>query len=82
VGSSRVVPFLCIVAAQVLFWMLTFPANQATANWTTLPADWAALRARWEYSHAMAAGLNLLALLSLLLAAGRMLDRQAAERAR
>jgi hypothetical protein len=58
--------FVCIIAAQVLFWTLTFPANQATANWTTVPDDWQALRARWEYSHAAAALLNLIAFCALL----------------
>ena len=55
------VALACICATQVLFWTLTYPANRAAANWTTLPAHWTALRARWEYSHAAAAGLNLIA---------------------
>jgi hypothetical protein len=38
------VAFLCIVAAQVLFWTLTFPANQATANWTLAPGNWRCAR--------------------------------------
>jgi len=60
------VAFLCIVAAQVLFWTLTFPANQATANWTITPDNWEALRMQWEYSHAAAAILNLAAFIALL----------------
>jgi hypothetical protein len=40
-----------LVLAQLAFWFFTFPANQATDNWTTMPADWAQLRAQWEYSH-------------------------------
>lgn len=47
--------FGCIVLAQVLFWSFTFPANQATGNWTMLPEGWSALRAQWEYSHAASA---------------------------
>jgi hypothetical protein len=61
------VAFLSLAAAQVVFWIYTFPANQATANWTTVPANWEALRTQWEYSHAAGAGLNLLALVALVL---------------
>ncbi len=32
------------------------------------PADWTALRDRWEYAHAARAGLSLLSLLALLIA--------------
>jgi hypothetical protein len=60
--------FLCVLAAQVLFWTLTFPANQATANWTVAPENWEALRAQWEHSHAAAAVLNVVALVALILA--------------
>lgn len=58
-----------LVAAQVVFWVFTFPANQATANWTTVPADWAALRWRWEVSHAAGAACQAAALLALVVAA-------------
>ena len=59
---------LCIVATQVVFWTLTFPANQQTSNWTVLPENWTALRTRWEYSHAASAVLNLIALFLLIAA--------------
>lgn len=59
--------FLCIAGTQVVFWTFTFPANQATGNWTTLPESWMALRAQWEYSHAASAVLNLVALVALIL---------------
>lgn len=58
---------LCLVGTQVVFWSFTFPANQATQNWTLLPDNWAQLRTRWEYSHATSAILNLAALILLLL---------------
>ena len=58
---------LCIVGAQVLFWTYTYPANQATKNWTFLPDDWQALRTNWEYSHAVAAGLGIVAMISLII---------------
>ncbi|WP_316978970.1 hypothetical protein [Shumkonia mesophila] len=59
--------FLGLAGAQALFWIYTFPANRATANWTTVPPGWEALRTQWEYSHAAGAGLNLLALVALVL---------------
>jgi hypothetical protein len=59
--------FLCVAAAQAVFWIFTFPANQATANWTQAPPNWEALRARWEYSHAAGAVLMLAAVMSLVL---------------
>jgi hypothetical protein len=58
---------LCIAGTQVVFWTYTQPANQATHNWTMLPAHWEALRQQWEYSHATSAGLNLVALMALIL---------------
>ena len=61
------VAFFCIVGAQIIFWTSTYPVNQQTVNWTVLPTDWLALRKQWEYSHAVSAGLNLVALISLIL---------------
>lgn len=60
--------FGCLVGTQVLFWTWTFPANQATRNWTAMPEDWMELRLQWESSHAASAGLALLALVALILA--------------
>lgn len=62
------VALLLLLAAQALFWLFTFPANAATANWTKAPADWERLRAQWEWSHAAGALCQLLGLCSLLLA--------------
>lgn len=59
--------FLCIAGTQGIFWSFTYPANQATVNWTEIPAGWELLRTQWEYSHAASAGLNLIALLALVL---------------
>jgi hypothetical protein len=58
---------LCIVGMFVVFFVFTFPANQQTNNWTMLPANWLDLRNQWEYSHAATAGLNLVALIALIL---------------
>jgi len=41
----------CLVAAQAVFWIFTYPANVATSNWTTVPDNWLTLRTQWEYSH-------------------------------
>lgn len=65
--SLALTAFLCIAGTQVLFWTFTFPANQATSNWTMLPENWMALRTQWEYSHAASAVLNLIALVALIL---------------
>jgi hypothetical protein len=43
--------FIFMVATLVVFFAFTYPANQATANWTSIPANWADLRRQWEYSH-------------------------------
>ena len=59
--------FLCVLAAHVVFWIFTFPANQETSNWTVLPENWMALRAQWEYSHAAGAVLNLIGFIMLVL---------------
>lgn len=56
---------LCIALSLVVFFSLTFPANQATQNWTVLPQGWEALRRRWEYSHAVGAILYFIALAML-----------------
>jgi hypothetical protein len=59
--------FLCIAGTQAVFWTFTFPANQATGQWTMLPEGWEALRVQWEYSHAASAVLNLVALVAVIL---------------
>ena len=59
--------FTCLVAAQAVFWIFTFPANRATHDWTVAPPNWMQLRLRWEYSHAFGALLTLAALVVLVL---------------
>jgi uncharacterized membrane protein len=59
---------VCLVLAQAVFWIFTFPANTATNNWTVAPENWSSLRVRWEYSHAVGAVLTLSALAALILA--------------
>jgi hypothetical protein len=62
---AAAVAFACIAGTQVIFWSATFPVNRRTANWSTLTDNWARLRARWEYSHAASAILNLIAFVSV-----------------
>jgi hypothetical protein len=57
-----------IAASLAIFFVWTFPANQATANWTTAPANWATLRLHWEYTHAASAALTFAALVCVTLA--------------
>jgi hypothetical protein len=57
-----------LVGAQVVFWVWTFPTNQATRNWTQQPENWEALRAQWEYSHLAGAGFQTLAMIALIIA--------------
>src|SRR5690606_2906654 len=42
--TAIVVAIACLVAAQVIFWIWTYPANTATENWTTVPQNWQTLR--------------------------------------
>jgi hypothetical protein len=62
---SSLLAVLSVLATQLVFWVFTFPVNRRTRNWTHAPENWRALRARWEYSHAASAALNVLALVSV-----------------
>jgi hypothetical protein len=66
--SFAVAAALCFAVFFAIFFTWTFPANQATANWTILPDDWSGLRREWEYSHAVNAVVMLIALCSVTLA--------------
>jgi hypothetical protein len=57
-----------VAAAQIVFWLFTYPANIATVNWTVPPEGWEKLRRQWEYSHAAGAVLQLLCLCLLIIA--------------
>jgi len=59
---------LLMLATLAIFFAFTFPANQATANWTTVPDGWQALRWQWEVSHAVNAAITFAAFCSLSLA--------------
>jgi hypothetical protein len=57
-----------IAASLIVFFNYTFPANQATANWTVIPEGWERLRTTWEYSHAVNALINTVAFLATAIA--------------
>ena len=59
----------CLLCAQAVFWIYTYPANTATHNWTTVVPEWRALRRQWEYSHAAGAIFQVLAMSALSVAA-------------
>jgi hypothetical protein len=52
-----------------VFFLWTYPANQATGNWTSTPMAWKRLRSEWEYSHAVNALIMFVALLCSVAAA-------------
>jgi hypothetical protein len=59
--------FLLVAATLLVFFTWTYPANQATSNWTEVPADWQELRLQWEYAHATNAILTFIALCAVTL---------------
>lgn len=54
---------LLIAITLAVFFAWTYPANQATGNWTSAPENWEQLRTEWERSHAANAIITFLALL-------------------
>jgi hypothetical protein len=68
--------WICQTLTLVVFFVFTFPANRSTQNWSVLPVDWEVLRARWEYSHAVNALLELIAYVLLLTAVLKMSRRR------
>ncbi len=60
--------FICFLISIIIFFLFTFPTNQETVNWTSLPSNWQDLRTEWEYSHATRALLNLIGFMLLMMA--------------
>lgn len=60
--------FVCLAVTLAIFFIFTFPANEATDNWTTVPSDWRELRWRWEISHAVNAVIVFVGLCAVTLA--------------
>jgi hypothetical protein len=67
--AFAVIAAVAVVANIAIFFIWTYPANQATANWTRPTEDWQMLRSVWEYSHAVNALVSLIGLCSATLAA-------------
>jgi hypothetical protein len=67
--TFAVIAALAVVVNIAIFFIWTYPANQATANWTRPTEDWQTLRSVWEYSHAVNALVTLIGLCSATLAA-------------
>jgi hypothetical protein len=63
--------FILVTATLAIFLVWTYPANQATNNWTVVPGNWQQLRTQWEYSHAANALLTFAAFCSVVVAALR-----------
>ena len=59
--------FALMVASVAIFFLWTEPANVATEYWTVAPPNWEAWRTQWEYAHAGAAVVTLLAFLAVVL---------------
>ena len=49
-----------MIAFFAVFFTWTWPANQATVNWTQMHPDWQQLRRDWEISHMVNAVILLL----------------------
>jgi len=62
---------VCLAVHLASWFVVVNPVNIEVNSWTqsTLPADWAHARNRWEYGHAAGAGLTLTALAALIGAA-------------
>lgn len=58
---------LCIAVSLGIFFAFTYPTNQATNNWTAIPANWEQLRWQWEMSHAANAAIDFIGFCSLTL---------------
>src|SRR5262245_34633870 len=56
-AALSLVAAVLMTVTLVTFFIWIYPANQATANWTTPTANWETLRSQWEYAHAVNAGL-------------------------
>ena len=66
--------FILTAATLAIFFIWTFPANQATTNWTVIPENWQALRKKWEFGHMLNAVLTFIALCAV--TASTLTDRR------
>ncbi len=56
---------VCMAMTLAIYFTWVNPANLATDQWTTIPANWETLRRHWEYGHAASAALSIIALCSI-----------------
>ena len=68
---SNLTAGLILAGTLAVFFEWTYPANQATNNWTVVAADWDRLRSQWEFSHAANTVLIFIALCCATCAAAR-----------
>lgn len=70
---SSAIAAACLAGAHVIYWGVVQPVNTEVMRWPLdeIPSDWTTRRDRWEYGHAMRAGLVITALVSLAMADGR-----------
>jgi hypothetical protein len=75
---------LCVVAAHTSFWIWIAPVTSAIASVSpeALPANWAELRTQWEYTHAVRAILQIVALAALVFSVLLEIPRDARRPAR
>jgi hypothetical protein len=65
--GRRVAPAVaaaCLGGAHAVFWSVVQPVNVEVSRWPldAIPRDWAKWRDRWEFGHAVRAGLVTIAL--------------------
>jgi Domain of unknown function (DUF1772) len=76
----------CLAAAHAVFWGVVQPVNVEVMRWRLddIPRDWTTRRDRWEYGHALRAGLVTAALAALVasIQGNRRLRQSAAQVAR
>jgi len=60
-----VINLFCLLATLAIFFVFTYPANQATNNWIAISDNWQQLRWQWEVSHAVNAVITFIGFCSL-----------------
>ncbi len=58
---------LLFAIGLLLWWVLVYPVNVELATWVNgpVPADWTIYRSRWEWGHAIIAGIELVGFAAL-----------------
>jgi hypothetical protein len=67
--QSTAVAAACLASTHAIFWSLVQPVNVEVLRWRldAIPDDWTTRRDRWEYGHALRAGLVAVAFAALTL---------------